>query len=141
MQLTIDGSSPFINAVDHAFGVNVGYAKQIKTYPGVEGRDTRYSPSQIVSAPLIPVTGNPKPHLFSMSHIERQNLAIRMQLKRFARLTLGYSQKLANLKAALSQHFAWYNFCRIHHTLRVTPAMAAGICDHVYDLGELVGAF
>jgi len=138
VQLTTDGFRPYINAVDDAFGVNVDYAMLIKTYQDAEGRDTRYSPSQIVNALPIPVTGNPKPGLISTSHIERQNLTIRMQLRRFTRLTNAFSKKLENLKAALALHFAWYNFCRIHSSLRVTPAMASGITDCVWCLSELL---
>jgi hypothetical protein len=82
--------------------------------------------------------GNPKPHLISTSHIERQNLTIRMQLRRFTRLTNAFSKKLENLKAALSLHFVWYNFCRVHQTLRVTPAMAAGIVEEVWTLNRLI---
>jgi hypothetical protein len=84
----------------------------------------------------LPVSGNPKPWLISTSHIERQNLTIRMQ-RRFTRLTNAFSKKLANLKASLSLHFAWYNFCRIHSSLRVTPAMQATLTDHVWTLAEL----
>ena len=84
--------------------------------------------------------GNPKLERISTSHIERQNLTIRMQLRRFTRLTNAFSKKLANMKAALSLHFAWYNFCRIHSTLRVTPAMAAGIVDGAWGIGDLLTA-
>jgi IS1 family transposase len=138
VQLTTDGFRPYINAVDDAFGVDVDYAMLIKTYQDAEGRDTRYSPFQIVNALPIPVTGNPKPSLISTSHIERQNLTMRMQLRRFTRLTNAFSKKLENLKAALSLHFAWYNFCRIHSSLRVTPAMAAGIASEVWGMESLV---
>lgn len=110
----------------------------IKTFQESGDPDKRYSPGQIVNALPIPVTGNPKPHLISTSHIERQNLTIRMQLRRFTRLTNAFSKKLENLKAALSLHFAWYNFCRVHSTLRVTPAMAAGILGSVWSLQELI---
>jgi IS1 family transposase len=140
VQLTTDGFRPYVNAVDDAFGVDVDYAMLIKTYQDAGGRDTRYSPSQIVNALPIPVTGNPKPRLISTSHIERQNLTIRMQLRRFTRLTNAFSKKLENMKAALALHFAHYNFCRIHQTLRVTPAMQAGIASHAWELSELLAA-
>jgi hypothetical protein len=110
----------------------------IKTYEGSGESDTRYSPGQFVNALPIPVTGNPKAHLISTSHIERQNLTIRMQLRRFTRLTNAFSKKLSHLKAACALHFAWYNFCRIHQTLRVTPAMASGIVDEVWGLDRLI---
>ncbi len=110
----------------------------IKTYSGLGAGDTRYSPGQIVNALPMPESGNAKPWLVSTSHIERQNLTIRMQLRRFTRLTNAFSKKLENLKAALCLHFAWYNFCRVHSTLRVTPAMAAGIAETVWPLSNLL---
>jgi hypothetical protein len=102
--------------------------------------DTRYSPGEIVDARPIPITGNPKLNLISTSHIERQNLTIRMQLRRFTRLTNAFSKKLSNLRAAIALHFAHYNSCRIHQTLRVTPAMAAGITTSVWNVLELLTA-
>lgn len=138
VQLTTDGFPAYRPAVDDAFGANVDYAMLIKTYQEGGETDKRYSPGQIVNALPIPVTGNPKAHLISTSHIERQNLTIRMQLRRFTRLTNAFSKKLENMKAALSLHFAWYNFCRIHTTLRVTPAMAAGVANEVWNLERFV---
>ncbi len=88
----------------------------------------------------MPITGNPDPAGIYTSHVERQNLTIRMMCRRFTRPTNAFSKKLANLKAALALHFAYYNFCRIHQTLRVTPAMAAGVADHVWTLGDLIAA-
>jgi hypothetical protein len=84
------------------------------------------------------ITGNPDPRHISTSYVERQNLTIRMMRRRFTRLTNAFSKKLANLKAALALHFAYYNFCRVHATLRVTPAMAAGVTDRVWNLEELI---
>jgi hypothetical protein len=110
----------------------------VKVYSESGQPDTRYSPGEIVDARPIPIMGNPKPRLISTSHIERQNLTIRMQLRRFTRLTNAFSKKLENLKAALSLHFAWYNFCRIHSRLRGTPAMAGNVSNHVWDLPELI---
>jgi hypothetical protein len=106
----------------------------IKSYQDVAESDKRYSPGQIANAIPVPVSGDPKPSNISTSHIERQNLTIRMQLRRFTRLTNAFSKKLENLKAALSLHFAWYNFCRVHSTLRVTPAMAASITESVWPV-------
>jgi IS1 family transposase len=140
VQLTTDGFRPYLPAVEDAFGADVDYAMLIKTYQEGGENDKRYSPGEFVNALPIPVTGNPKPHLISTSHIERQNLTIRMQLRRFTRLTNAFSKKLENLKAALSLHFAWYNFCRIHSTLRITPAMASCISDHIWDFQELLQA-
>lgn len=110
----------------------------VKMYGDSGQADTRYSPGEIVDVRTIPITGNPKARFISTSHIERQNLTIRMQLRRFTRLTNAYSKKLGNLKAALALHFAHYNFCRIHQTLRVTPAMAAGVSERVWELNELL---
>jgi IS1 family transposase len=138
VQLTTDGFRPYIGAVEDAFGANVDYAMLIKMYSESGLADKRYSPGEIVNALPIPVSGNPKPYLISTSHIERQNLTIRMQLRRFTRLTNAFSKKLENLKAACALHFAWYNFCRVHSSLRVTPAMAAGIADEVWALNALL---
>jgi IS1 family transposase len=136
VQLTSDGFKPYLNAVDDAFGIDVDYAMLIKTY--AEGEtEIRYNPGEFVSAVPLPVTGNPKPSLSSTSHIERQNLTMRMQLRRFTRLTNAFSKKLSHLKAACPLHFVWYNFCRVHSSLRVTPAMEAGLTDHVWTLGEV----
>jgi IS1 family transposase len=138
VQLTTDGFRPYLPAVEDAFGANIDYAMLIKTYQESAAGDKRYSPGEFVNALPIPVTGSPKAHLISTSHIERQNLTIRMQLRRFTRLTNAYSKKLSHLKAALALHFAWYNFCRIHLSLRVTPAMAAGVTSEVWSLHHLI---
>jgi IS1 family transposase len=138
VQLTTDGFRPYVNAVDATFGTNVDYSMLVKVYSGDEGNRERYSPSDIVEALPIPVMGNPKIERISTSHIERQNLTLRMQLRRFTRLTNAFSKKLENMKAALSLHFAWYNFCRVHSSLRVTPAMAAGISSEVWPLHFLL---
>jgi IS1 family transposase len=137
VQLTTDGFSQYINAVDDTFGTEVDYAQLIKVYSGNEAEHERYSPSEIIAATPKPIMGRPNPWLISTSFVERQNLTIRMQLRRFTRLTNAFSKKLANLKAALSLHFAWYNFCRVHSSLRVTPAMAAAISNRLWDLPEL----
>jgi IS1 family transposase len=136
VQLTTDGFRPYLTAVESAFGTEIDYAMLVKLYEN----DSRsaYSPGELVDARPVPVMGNPKPHLISTSHIERQNLTIRMQLRRFARLTNAFSKKLDNLKAALAVHFAWYNFCRVHQTLRVTPAMESGISDHAWSIGDIL---
>lgn len=140
VQLTTDGFKPYLDAVDATFGSEVDYAMLVKVYKGDEENRERYSPSEIVEARPVPVMGNPKPHRISTSHIERQNLTVRMQLRRFTRLTNAFSKKLENMKAACAIHFAWYNFCRIHQTLRVTPAMQAAVTDHVWTVGELLAA-
>lgn len=138
VQLTSDGFTPYLTAVEDAFGADVDYAMLVKTYGGDEANRERYSPGEIVDARPVPVSGNPKLHLISTSYVERQNLTIRMQLRRFTRLTNAFSKRLSHLKAALAVHFTWYNFARVHQTLRVTPAMEAGIADHVWDMKELL---
>jgi IS1 family transposase len=138
VQLTTDGFRPYAGAVEDAFGSSVDYAMLVKTYENDGQADTRYSPGQMVDTRTIPISGNPKTHLISTSHIERQNLTIRMQLRRFTRLTNAFSKKLENLKAALALHFAHYNFCRTHSTLRVTPAMAAGVSSEIWPLAALL---
>ena len=139
VQLTTDGFRPYAMAVEDAFGANVDYAMLVKTYAESSTlNDKRYSPAEIVNARPIPITGNPEPWLISTSHIERQNLTIRMQLRRFTRLTNAFSKKLENLKAACALHFAHYNFCRVHQTLRVTPAMAAGVTNEIWPLSHLI---
>jgi hypothetical protein len=139
VQLTPDGFKPYLNAVDDAFGIDVDYAMLIKTYQEPSIQDKRYSPGEFVNALPIPVTGNPKAHLISKSHIERQNLTIRMQLRRFTRLTNAFSKKLSHLKAACVLHFAWDNFTQMDSTPRITPAMAAGISDHIWEVKDLIG--
>ena len=119
IQLTTDGYRPYANAVEDAFGLDVDFAMLVKTYES-DGPDTRYSPGKIVDARPIPIIGRPDPKLISTSHIEQQNLTIRMQLRRFTRLTNAFSKKLESLKAACALHFAWYNFCRVHQSLRTT---------------------
>jgi len=136
VQLTTDGFRAYLPAVEDAFGADVDYAMLVKLY----GKNPAepYAPAEITNSLPIPVTGNPKPMFISTSHIERQNLTIRMQLRRFTRLTNAFSKKLENLKAACALHFAYYNFCRIHASLRVTPAMAAAVVDEVWSLDRLL---
>jgi hypothetical protein len=110
----------------------------LKKYAEEKG-ERRYSPGQIVSVTKIMITGHPKRSRVSTSYIERQNLTIRMQMRRFTRLTNAYSKKLDNLKAAVALHFFHYNFMRIHMTLRVTPAMEARITNHIWEWEELLG--
>lgn len=139
VQLTTDGFRPYLRAVEDAFGADVDYAMLVKIFSANEAERERYSPSDIVRVVPEPVSGNPQFQFISTSYVERQNLTIRMQLRRFTRLTNAFSKKLANLKAALSLHFAWYNFCRVHSTLRVTPGMAAGISSGVWELSSPIG--
>jgi transposase-like protein/IS1 family transposase len=138
-QITCDAFRPYVPAISDTLGDRVSFAQLIKVYGTVEtGREARYSPSQIVETEAVPVFGDPDPTRICTSIIERQNLTIRMQMRRLTRLTNGFSKKWENLWAAYCLHFAYYNFCRIHRSLRVTPAMETGITDHVWDLTELL---
>lgn len=143
VQLTTDGFKPYLEAVESNFGADVDYAMLVKTYGGDEKESTGpawYGPAQVVAAMPVPITGRPDMRYVSTSYIERQNLTMRMQMRRFTRLTNAYSKKLANLKAAVALYFAHYNFCRVHSTLKVTPAMEAGITDHIWELQELIAS-
>jgi IS1 family transposase len=140
VQLTTDGHKAYLSAVESAFGSEIDYAMLIKIYgnetnPG----EARYSPAQCMGARKAVISGKPDFKHVSTSHTERNNLTIRMQMRRFTRLTNGYSKKLENHEAAIALHFMHYNFARVHMTLRVTPAMEAGIADHVWSLEEIVG--
>ena len=139
-QITTDGLTHYTAGVPDAFGLDVDFAQVVKLFGewGQSGADARYSPSPIVEVISKVRTGDPDPAHISTSHVERQNLTMRMAIRRFTRLTNAFSKKLANLKAAVALHFAYYNFCRIHQTLRVTPAMEAGLTDHVWTIAELL---
>ena len=139
IQLTTDGNRVYINAVEDAFGTEIDYAMLVKVYGPEAGGETRYSPPVVIGAYPAVVTGNPDQAHISTSYIERQNLTMRMQMRRFTRLTNAFSKKAENHTAAVSLHFMHYNFARIHTTLRVTPAMEAGVTDHVWSLAEIVG--
>lgn len=138
VQLTTDGHKPYLAAVDAAFAGDIDYAILIKEYGEVDGGAGRYSPAKCTGTIRKPVTGSPLAEHVSTSYVERQNLTMRMALRRFTRLTNAFSKKVENLEHAVSLHFAYYNFCRVHQTLRVTPAMAAGLADHVWSIEELI---
>lgn len=142
IQLTTDGFKPYINAVDDTFGTDVDYAQLIKIYgaPRASAANERnwYEPSKVMGAIPVGIMGNPRMMAVSTSHVERQNLTMRMQMRRFTRLANGFSKRLDNLKAAIALHFAHYNFCRVHSTLRITPSMAANLTEHVWSLEELL---
>ena len=142
VQLTSDGYKPYLKAVEKSFGNNVDYAMLVKIYGGEPKANTaspskKYSPGDFVSATPTPITGNPDPKHISTSFVERQNLTMRMSMRRFTRLTNAFSKKVDNLNYAVALHFMYYNFGRIHKTLRVTPAMEAGISEHVWSLEEI----
>jgi IS1 family transposase len=138
IQLTTDGHRVYADAVESAFGANIDYAMLVKVYGSDQTDEARYSPSEYVSCRTIPMTGNPKAKDISTSYVERQNLTMRMQMRRFTRLTNAFSKKIDNLGYAVALHFMHYNFCRVHQTLRVTPAMEAGISDHVWTIEEIL---
>jgi IS1 family transposase len=137
LQLTTDGFPPYIESTEEDFGTDVDYAMLIKEFGPEDPGRARYSPPTVIGVAQVILNGSPNADDISTSYVERQNLTIRMMCRRFTRLTNAFSKKLANLKAALALHFAYYNFCRIHRTLRVTPAMAAGVTDRVWSLNDL----
>jgi transposase-like protein/IS1 family transposase len=137
-QLTTDGFVTYPTAVGRNLGGRVDYAQLIKIYAQTREGEARYSPPEVIEAVKKPVWGFPDEARICTSHVERQNLTLRMQVRRLTRLTNAFSKKWENLQAALALHFAWYNFCRVHMTLRATPAVKAGITDHAWDLGELL---
>jgi hypothetical protein len=137
VQLTTDGHRAYLEAVEAAFGTDVDYAMLIKLY-GHASDERRYSPGEVIGIETIVKSGHPEPKYISTSYVERQNLTMRMSMRRFTRLTNGFSKKVANHEPAVALHFMHYNFCRVHKTLRVTPAMEAGLANHVWEIEELV---
>jgi IS1 family transposase len=140
LQLTTDAFIFYRKAVEESFGADVDFAQLTKLYGdyGQHGNE-RYSPSPIVEVISKVRQGHPDPKHISTSFVERQNLTMRMQMRRLTRLTNAFSKKLSHLKAAVALHFAWYNFVRVHKSLRVTPAMEAGIADRIWSIGEIIG--
>jgi transposase-like protein/IS1 family transposase len=141
VQLTTDGLNHYTVTVPECFGTEVDFAQLTKMfgdYGQFDSPEARYSPPRIAGVISKVRQGDPDPDYISTSFVERQNLTMRMQLRRFTRLTNAFSKKLSHLKAAVGLHFAWYNFCRVHGTLRVTPAMEANLTDHVWGIPELL---
>ena len=138
-QLSTDAFAPYFNAVDTVFGTDIDYGQVHKEYREDSKGEKRYSPADIVRVIIRPLIGQPKRKHISTSYIERQNLTIRMQMRRFTRLTNAFSKKLENLKAAVALHFFHYNFIRIHQSLKVTPAMEAKITNRLWDWNDLLG--
>ena len=140
IQLTTDGNRVYIEAVESAFRDEIDYAMLRKLYGAdPEAPETRYSPAKCIGCEMKKISGNPDPKHVSTSYVERANLTMRMSMRRFTRLTNGFSKKLENHAAMVALYFLYYNFARIHQTLRVTPAMEAGIADHVWSIEEIVG--
>jgi transposase-like protein/IS1 family transposase len=137
-QITADGFGPYISAIENTLADRVSFSQLIKVYRATPEGERKYSPAEVVSTEVVPVLGNPDPRRVCTSVVERQNLTMRTQMRRLTRLTNGFSNKWENHWAALCLHFAHYNFCRIHRTLRVTPAMQAGITDRVWDIADLL---
>jgi IS1 family transposase len=138
VQLTTDGHRAYLSAVEDAFGSEIDYAMLVKIYGSDRESEARYSPAECIGCQEVVVSGKPDPKHISTSFVERQNLTMRMGMRRFTRLTNGYSKKIENHIASTAIHFMHYNFCRVHMSLRVTPAMEAGITDHVWTMGELL---
>src|ERR1039458_1547033 len=137
-QITTDADKPYMAAVEIAFGDNVDYAELHKIYGASNEPKTRYSPATCIGTDMKTVSGELDPQYVSTSYVERQNLSMRMGIRRFTRLTNGFSKKIENHSAAVALWFTYYNFCRVHSSIRVTPAMEAGIADHVWTVEELV---
>jgi IS1 family transposase len=139
VQITTDGLKAYVGAIEDAFGGDVDFAQLVKLYGPAPGGETRYSPAECIGCQKHAVTGNPDEKHVSTSYVERQNLTMRMSMRRFTRLTNGHSKKVENHAAAVAVHFAFYNFCRPHATLKGrTPAMAAGIETRKWDLADLI---
>lgn len=141
-QLTSDALAAYRGAVNAGLHDRVDYAQQIKMYgklPGPGGRDY-YRPAKIKGTISAAISGRPQPGRICTAHVERKNGSLRQWCKRLTRLTYAFSKKLDNLRAALALHFAYYNFCRVHSSLRVTPAMGNGVTDHIWSIEELIGA-
>lgn len=140
IQLTSDGHKAYLVAVQEAFGNDIDYARLVKIYgqEGGKSSERRYSPPVCIGAEKHPTIGNPDRDHISTSYVERQNLTMRMNMRRFTRLTNGFSKKIENHACAVALHSMFYNFVRIHQTLKVTPAMAAGVTDRLWEMTDLV---
>jgi IS1 family transposase len=137
VKLTTDGLRVYLEAVEGAFGADIDYAMLQKIYAASQ-EETRYSPAQCIGCEVKRIMGDPDPKHISTSYVERQNLSMRMHMRRFTRLTNAFSRKVDNLAYHVALYFMYYNFCRIHRTLRVTPAMEAGLTDHIWTIEEML---
>jgi IS1 family transposase len=138
VQLTTDGLKVYLHAIENAFGSDIDYAMLVKIYGSATKEDQRrYSPAECTGTEIHTISGNPDEKHISTSYVERQNLTMRMGMRRFTRLTNGFSKKIDNLYYSVALHFMHYNFARVHKTLRVTPAMEAGVSNHIWSLEEI----
>lgn len=138
VQLTTDGHKMYLEAVEDAFGSEVDFSQLVKIYGKSEEAEIRYSPAKCIGAEKIKINGTPKDEDVSTSYVERQSLTMRMGMRRFTRLTNAFSKKAVNLFYAESLHFMYYNFCRIPQTLRMTPAMKAGVTDRLWEIEDIL---
>jgi IS1 family transposase len=137
VQLTTDGFRPYLEAVEGAFGADIDFAQLVKIYGQAPEGQRRYSPPECLGSVKKVIEGKPDKSKVSTSYVERNNGIIRQPCKRYARLTQAFSKKVENHALSVALHYMHYNFCRIHKSLRVTPAMAAGVTDHVWDMTEI----
>jgi IS1 family transposase len=141
VQLTTDGHNAYLSAVDNAFENDIDFAQLVKIYGASEGEsqnERKYSPAECTGAKKTVITGNPDPTFISTSHVERQNLTMRMHMRRFTRLTNAFSKKIENHCYAIALHFVYYNFVKIHKTLRVPPAMEAGLIKRLMSIEDII---
>jgi IS1 family transposase len=138
VQLTTDGHKMYLIAVEDTFGTEVNYAQLIKIYGAPPEAEKRYSPAECIEVIPKHIIGNPESRHISTSYVERQNLTMRMNMRRFTRLTNGFSKKVENLAHSVALHFMYYNFVRIHKSLRVTPAMEAGVTNSLWSIKDIV---
>jgi len=138
VQLTTDGYNVYLNAVEQAFGSDIDYAILVKIYGETSESEKRYSPAECIGAKRESITGAPDKKHISTSYVERQNLTMRMHMRRFTRLTNAFSKRVEHHVAAVALHFMYYNFIKIHGTLRMTPAMASGVTDHLWEMTDVV---
>jgi IS1 family transposase len=138
VQITTDGHRPYIEAIENAFGLDVDYSILQKIYGAPQDNEMRYSPARCIGIEVREVSGNPDPKHISTSYIERQNWTVRTKMRRYTRLSNGFSRKLKNHAAATALNYFSYNFIQIHKTLRTSPAMAAGVTDRLWSVSDLV---
>ena len=137
-QISTDGMQSYAEAVELAFGTGVDYAQIVKTFGGENHGEGKYSPSVLIACEKQPIIGEPNISKISTAYVERNNLTIRMHVRRLTRLTNAFSKKLDNFKAAMALHFGYYNFVKVHKSLRTTPAMACGVSKNIWTVGELI---